>query len=114
MTLRLQYPLRILCRRVCKINFPYARPSGVIRSLSDASSTDNTHHSPGKTPKLISKKFWTLPNVITISRICGSPVLLYAIANDMKAVALVGCIAGGFSDWLDGYIAKNHNQMVQL
>jgi len=37
--------------------------------------------------------------------------MVYAIANDMKTVAVVGCAVGGASDWLDGHIAKNYNQM---
>ena len=34
-----------------------------------------------------------------------------AIYYDYKTVALVGCVAASVSDWLDGYIAKNYNQM---
>ena len=32
----------------------------------------------------------------------------------MKTVALVGCAIGGATDWLDGYIARNYNQMVSV
>ena len=49
-----------------------------------------------------------------MSRIVASPLLVYAIANDMKEAALGGCLLAGFSDWLDGYIAKNYNQMTTL
>ena len=59
-------------------------------------------------------ELWTVPNMITISRIVASPGLALAIAYDMKEVALVGCLVAGFSDWLDGYIAKNYNQMTVL
>lgn len=44
----------------------------------------------------------------------ASPALAYAIACDMKLVALGGCIACGFSDWLDGYIARKYNQKTVL
>ena len=54
----------------------------------------------------------TIPNMITICRILGSPVIMMAIANDMKKTALFGCIIAGFSDWLDGYIAKNYDMKV--
>ena len=57
---------------------------------------------------------WTIPNIITMSRIIASPGLAYAIVYDMKEVAMVGCLLAGFSDWLDGYIAKNYNQMTVL
>lgn len=59
-----------------------------------------------------SRAFWTVPNIITLTRISASPLLVYAIANDMKTLAMVGCVAGGASDWLDGYIARNYNQKV--
>ena len=52
--------------------------------------------------------------MITIARIAASPGLALAIVYDMKEVALVGCVVAGFSDWLDGYIAKNYNQMTVL
>ena len=44
----------------------------------------------------------------------GSPVLGLAIAYDYKTVAIAGCALAAFSDWLDGYIAKNYNQMTVL
>lgn len=34
--------------------------------------------------------------------------------NDYKGVALGGCILFGFSDWLDGYLAKKLNQQTIL
>lgn len=47
-----------------------------------------------------------------MARISLSPLIGYTIVMDMKDVALLGCIVGAFSDWLDGYIAKNYNQKV--
>jgi cardiolipin synthase (CMP-forming) len=58
------------------------------------------------------REIWTIPNIITISRIASSPLIAIAIASDMKEAALIGCTVGAFSDWLDGYIAKNYNQKV--
>jgi cardiolipin synthase len=54
----------------------------------------------------------TIPNIITVCRILGSPFIMIAIANDMKKTALFGCIIAGFSDWLDGYIAKKYDMKV--
>jgi len=62
----------------------------------------------------LSKELWTVPNMITVGRMLASPGLGLAIAYDMKEVALIGCALAGFSDWLDGYIAKNYNQMTVL
>ena len=47
-------------------------------------------------------------------RIVSSPGIAYAIATDMKGVALAGCIIFGISDFLDGYIARTYNQETAL
>ena len=60
------------------------------------------------------KELWTVPNVITISRILASPLLAYTIYSDLKQESLIGCVVFAFSDWLDGYIAKNYNQATVL
>lgn len=49
-----------------------------------------------------------------MSRIVASPLLSMAIAYDMKAAALGGCIVFGITDWLDGYLAKKLNQATVL
>lgn len=55
-------------------------------------------------------KFWTLPNIITISRITLSPLICLGIYSNLKDLTLISCLIGSLSDWLDGYIAKNYNQ----
>lgn len=65
---------------------------------------------PPSSSSNIKTTFWTLPNKITISRIFLSPIVGYAIYLNMKDTALIGCLLGSFTDWLDGYIAKNYNQ----
>jgi hypothetical protein len=75
----------------------------------------STSSSPSSSPikeETIGTQFWTLPNVITLTRIAASPLIGYAIMEDMKDIALIGCVLGAFSDWLDGFIAKNFNQKV--
>lgn len=57
---------------------------------------------------------YTIPNMITASRILASPFLTYAIINDMKVAALTGCVVFGFTDWLDGFLAKKLNQRTVL
>jgi len=59
-------------------------------------------------------ELWTVPNIITYIRMFCSPVLGWAIVHDYKSAALAGCAIAAFSDWLDGYIAKNYNQMTVL
>ena len=61
-----------------------------------------------------STKGWTIPNSMTFARILSAPRLTYSVYNDMKSVALIGCLIAGASDWLDGYIAKNYNMRSRL
>ena len=61
------------------------------------------------------KESWfNVPNSITVARMVASPGLTYAIVHDMKGVALAGCMLAGFTDWLDGYIARKYNQSTVL
>jgi hypothetical protein len=80
--------------------------------LSRSFCSPSSPHSSTTKEEIIGTQFWTLPNVITLTRIGISPLIGYAIMEDMKDIALIGCVFGAFSDWLDGYIAKNFNQKV--
>lgn len=55
-------------------------------------------------------KYLTIPNVITVTRILASPGLGAMIIFEEKLIAFGSCMFLGFTDWLDGYIAKNYNQ----
>lgn len=59
-------------------------------------------------------RVYTVPNMITVSRLAASPLLGIAIAYDMKQTALAGCALAAVSDWLDGYIAKTFDQKSHL
>ena len=61
-----------------------------------------------------SESWFNVPNSITLTRMVASPGLAYFIVNDMKGLALGGCVLAAFTDWLDGYIAKNYNQSTVL
>jgi len=60
---------------------------------------------------------WTLPNIITIVRICFTPViaLLPFIAGYWpKLICLVIFIAAAVSDVFDGYLARSRKQVTDL
>lgn len=95
-------------RRVCsgialhnttKLSMARSMSGGIFRSIGDKYKSFVNN-----------KELNTIPNIITFSRILASPGLAYAIAMNMKATALVTCVVFGFSDWLDGYLAKKLNQ----
>lgn len=62
----------------------------------------------------VKEEIWTVPNMITMTRILGSPFISAAIYLDLKHAALAGCICAAASDWLDGYIAKTFDQQSVL
>ena len=101
----------IFCRGV-NLNFykgisrkPYLL---LLRNNHHHNKTTETNH------KNVKNELYTIPNMITISRIAASPLLGIAIAYDMKLAALSGCAMVAFSDWLDGYYARKYNQTVIL
>jgi CDP-diacylglycerol--glycerol-3-phosphate 3-phosphatidyltransferase len=53
-----------------------------------------------------------IPNTITMTRILSTPVIAYTIIDGQSDVAAGLFFLAGFSDWLDGYIARNWNQQT--
>ena len=56
----------------------------------------------------------TTPNIITMSRIIASPLLVAAMVCDYKEVVVGGIVVFAFTDWLDGYIARKYNQQTVM
>ncbi len=56
----------------------------------------------------------TVPNMITLSRIAATPFLGYIIVQGQYAWAFAGVSVFGWSDWLDGYIARKWDQRTVL
>ncbi|MGH7567373.1 MAG: CDP-diacylglycerol--glycerol-3-phosphate 3-phosphatidyltransferase [Gemmatimonadales bacterium] len=60
---------------------------------------------------------WTLPNIITLARICLTPViaLLPFISGYWpKVIAFVIFLVAAFSDAVDGYLARRYNVVSDL
>ena len=60
--------------------------------------------SPGET--VVSDRVLTLPNVLSVLRLVGVPIFLWAIVTGHDAVALVTLMLSGVTDYLDGWIAR--------
>mmetsp|Transcript_863 Transcript_863/g.1373 ORF Transcript_863/g.1373 Transcript_863/m.1373 type:complete len:335 (-) Transcript_863:19-1023(-) len=54
------------------------------------------------------------PNILTSSRILLSPVLGYLVISGDYETAMIGCVYCGFTDYLDGFIAKRYNMSTVL
>ncbi|SDS02903.1 CDP-diacylglycerol--glycerol-3-phosphate 3-phosphatidyltransferase [Nocardioides scoriae] len=58
---------------------------------------------------------WTLPNIISMVRLAGVPLFLWLVIGPEADVwALVVLMVSGFSDWLDGFLARRLDQMSKL
>ncbi|CAN0157765.1 unnamed protein product [Phaeothamnion confervicola] len=57
---------------------------------------------------------WTIPNIITMGRVCLCPVLAGLVLSSQYELALLGFGLASVSDWLDGYIARKYDQKSVL
>ena len=55
----------------------------------------------------VSDRIFTLPNVLSVLRLVGVPVFLWAILAGHDAIALATLMLSGVSDYLDGKIARH-------
>ncbi len=56
----------------------------------------------------------TLPNALSMARLLGVPLFLWLVLNEYDGVAVVVLMVSGFTDWLDGKIARKWNQMSRI
>ena len=56
----------------------------------------------------------SIPNMLSILRLILVPVFLWLLLNDYLYSALGVLAFAGFSDWLDGQIARRFNQVTEL
>ena len=56
----------------------------------------------------------SIPNIITLGRILLVPVIVWAIASNQMAIAFGLFLVAGFSDAVDGFLAKRFNMSSEL
>ncbi|CAF4653716.1 unnamed protein product [Rotaria socialis] len=54
------------------------------------------------------ERVWTIPNILTFARIGTSPIIGYLVISDHYSIALSLFILSGFTDLLDGWIARRY------
>src|SRR3954466_692190 len=58
---------------------------------------------------------WTVPNAVSALRLLGVPLFLWLVLGpEADVLALVLLMVSGFTDWLDGYLARRLNQTSRL
>ena len=61
-----------------------------------------------------SDRVLTIPNALSAARLVGVPFFLWLVLNKHDAAAVIVLMVSGFTDWLDGKIARRWNQMSRL
>ncbi len=60
-------------------------------------------------------RIWTVPNVISFLRLLCLPLFVYVLlVQENRAAAAWLLVAIGATDWVDGYIARNYDQVTTL
>ncbi len=66
-------------------------------------------------PEDSTDRLWTIPNALSVLRLFGVPLFLYLLLGPHEtAWALVVLAVSGFTDWLDGVLARALNQLSSL
>jgi len=60
-------------------------------------------------------RVWTVPNIISVVRLAGVPLFLWLVLGpEADAWALVVLMVAGFTDYLDGWLARRLDQYSKL
>ncbi|HEY5821110.1 MAG TPA: CDP-alcohol phosphatidyltransferase family protein [Propionibacteriaceae bacterium] len=71
--------------------------------------------SAAESPLYDTDRVWTLPNVLSILRLAGIPLMVWLIVGPQAdLVAVLVLAAAGFTDWLDGFLARRWHQTSRL
>jgi cardiolipin synthase (CMP-forming) len=63
----------------------------------------------------VSRAVWTLPNLVSMVRLLGVPVFLWLVLVEKADGWALGLLMfSGFTDWLDGYLARKLNQTTRM
>nr|MBA3528231.1 CDP-alcohol phosphatidyltransferase family protein [Propionibacteriaceae bacterium] len=60
-------------------------------------------------------RVWTLPNGLSLLRLAGVPLFLWLVLGPQAdGLAVLVLIVAGFTDWLDGYLARKWKQRSRM
>lgn len=68
----------------------------------------------GEREHVVSERLLTIPNVLSVLRLLGVPVFLWAILSEQDGLALLLLLFSGVTDYLDGKIARQFNMESRL
>lgn len=60
-------------------------------------------------------RVWTVPNVLSLLRLLGVPLVVWLILGPQAdGLAVIVLVVSGLTDWLDGYLARALNQRSRI
>jgi cardiolipin synthase len=68
----------------------------------------------GEREHVVTERLLTIPNVLSVLRLLGVPVFLWAILSERDGLALLLLLFSGVTDYLDGKIARQFNMESRL
>lgn len=69
----------------------------------------------GTVPLYDTDRVWTLPNALSLLRLAGAPLVLWLIVGpEADGLAVLVLALGGFTDWLDGYLARARHETSRI
>ncbi|WP_235508646.1 MULTISPECIES: CDP-alcohol phosphatidyltransferase family protein [unclassified Terrabacter] len=68
----------------------------------------------GEREHVVTERLMTIPNVLSVLRLLGVPVFLWAIVSERDGLAFLLLLFSGVTDYLDGKIARRFNMESRL
>ncbi len=69
----------------------------------------------GPADAVVSRRVWTVPNVLSMLRLVGVPVFLYLVlVVERDGLAILVLMAAGITDYLDGVVARRFGSFTRL
>ena len=100
------YPCDVEREKFCPIGVAGDMQAIFPRSYSGTASE------PEKKSGTTRESIWTVPNILTLSRIAATPYVSWLVIDGQYRSAMLGLGVLGFTDWLDGYLARKLNQQT--
>ena len=86
------------------------RPSGAAVRLSAVEVEKDAH----ERVHAVSNRLLTIPNALSVLRLVGVPVFLWAVLSERDEIAFLVLVLSGVTDYLDGKIARRFGMESRL
>lgn len=106
---------KFLYQSVCEQKaMPYANPMVYSTCFRFVSSQTTGEEDKKISQRLQLQRIWTIPNILSTSRIAMAPLLGYLVGSGQTKAAICLLAACGASDLVDGWVARRFGQQSAL